>query len=309
MSRVGQALSTLAAAFRNANLRRVQLAWGAAIAAEWAHFVALGVFAYEHRRDPRGRRRRASSACCPLRSSPRSPHPWVTASVVSASCSRWRSPAAWRSSVRRWRSIVEERGPRLRARRRPRPGLDALQAGPPGTAAVTRSDSRGADRCQRRYLDDREPRDAHRPARRRRPRHAFGRRGRVHRRSRRRFSRPPGFSLASGSSGRLEVRAEPGSARSRSVLWAGFRLATREPKRSTCPLPRSRADVRAWLPERADRGCRLQVFDAGAGAVGYMTAAIGVGGLFGALWATTFGAGGSRCLRPCTRRFGASRSC
>ena len=32
---------------RNANLRRLQLAWGGAITAEWAHFVALGVFAYE----------------------------------------------------------------------------------------------------------------------------------------------------------------------------------------------------------------------------------------------------------------------
>ncbi|MDQ2910868.1 MAG: MFS transporter [Actinomycetota bacterium] len=31
---------------RNENLRRVELAWGASIAAEWAHFVALGVFAY-----------------------------------------------------------------------------------------------------------------------------------------------------------------------------------------------------------------------------------------------------------------------
>ncbi len=31
---------------RSRNLRRVELAWGAAIAAEWAHFVALGVFAY-----------------------------------------------------------------------------------------------------------------------------------------------------------------------------------------------------------------------------------------------------------------------
>ena len=29
------------------DVRRVQLAWGAAITAEWAHFVALGVFAYE----------------------------------------------------------------------------------------------------------------------------------------------------------------------------------------------------------------------------------------------------------------------
>ncbi len=40
-------ISALGAAFRNDNVRRVELAWGAAIAAEWAHFVALGVFAYE----------------------------------------------------------------------------------------------------------------------------------------------------------------------------------------------------------------------------------------------------------------------
>ena len=32
---------------RNENLRRLELAWGAAITAEWAHFVALGVFAYD----------------------------------------------------------------------------------------------------------------------------------------------------------------------------------------------------------------------------------------------------------------------
>jgi hypothetical protein len=41
-------LSVLGAAVRNENIRRVELAWGAAISAEWAHFVALGVFAYEH---------------------------------------------------------------------------------------------------------------------------------------------------------------------------------------------------------------------------------------------------------------------
>ena len=29
------------------NLRRVELAWGASIAAEWMHFVALGIFAYD----------------------------------------------------------------------------------------------------------------------------------------------------------------------------------------------------------------------------------------------------------------------
>src|SRR5438876_6944482 len=46
MGRPWQAVSVLAALARNGNLRRVELAWGASIAAEWAHFVALGVFAY-----------------------------------------------------------------------------------------------------------------------------------------------------------------------------------------------------------------------------------------------------------------------
>src|ERR671938_453503 len=46
MSRPLQAVAALTPLLRNENLRRVQLAWGAAIAAEWAHFVALGVFAY-----------------------------------------------------------------------------------------------------------------------------------------------------------------------------------------------------------------------------------------------------------------------
>jgi MFS family permease len=40
-------VSAVGAAFRNENVRRVELAWGAAIAAEWAHFVAFGVFAYQ----------------------------------------------------------------------------------------------------------------------------------------------------------------------------------------------------------------------------------------------------------------------
>jgi MFS family permease len=40
-------VSALGTAVRNENLRRVEFAWGASIAAEWAHFVALGVFAYQ----------------------------------------------------------------------------------------------------------------------------------------------------------------------------------------------------------------------------------------------------------------------
>jgi MFS family permease len=47
VGRLRLVVSTLSAAARNESLRRVELAWGAAIAAEWAHFVALGVFAYE----------------------------------------------------------------------------------------------------------------------------------------------------------------------------------------------------------------------------------------------------------------------
>ena len=47
MIRASQMVSALGAAVRNENIRRVELAWGAAIAAEWAHFVAFGVFAYE----------------------------------------------------------------------------------------------------------------------------------------------------------------------------------------------------------------------------------------------------------------------
>jgi len=44
---VGHALAGLVAVFRNKSIRRLELAWGAAITAEWAHFVALGVFAYD----------------------------------------------------------------------------------------------------------------------------------------------------------------------------------------------------------------------------------------------------------------------
>ncbi|HET9322349.1 MAG TPA: MFS transporter [Gaiellaceae bacterium] len=47
MNRAVAALAGLRAALRNDNVRRVELAWGAAIAAEWAHFVAFGIYAYD----------------------------------------------------------------------------------------------------------------------------------------------------------------------------------------------------------------------------------------------------------------------
>jgi MFS family permease len=45
--RARETLSAVVVAVRNENVRRAELAWGAAIAAEWGHFVALGVFAYK----------------------------------------------------------------------------------------------------------------------------------------------------------------------------------------------------------------------------------------------------------------------
>ncbi len=47
MARVRQLFATLGSALRNPSIRRAELAWGAAIGAEWAHFVAFGVYAYD----------------------------------------------------------------------------------------------------------------------------------------------------------------------------------------------------------------------------------------------------------------------
>jgi hypothetical protein len=48
VARLRQAFAALSVTARNADIRRAELAWGASVSAEWAHFVALGVFAYNH---------------------------------------------------------------------------------------------------------------------------------------------------------------------------------------------------------------------------------------------------------------------
>src|ERR1700704_2772350 len=48
VSRLRQAFAALGVVARNVEVRRAELAWGASVSAEWAHCVALGVFAYEH---------------------------------------------------------------------------------------------------------------------------------------------------------------------------------------------------------------------------------------------------------------------
>ena len=47
MGRPSQLVAALAVSVRNPEIRRAELAWGSAITAEWAHFVAFGVYAYE----------------------------------------------------------------------------------------------------------------------------------------------------------------------------------------------------------------------------------------------------------------------
>jgi MFS family permease len=47
VGRIAVAFAGPASVLRNEDLRRAELAWCASITAEWAHFVALGVFAYE----------------------------------------------------------------------------------------------------------------------------------------------------------------------------------------------------------------------------------------------------------------------
>jgi MFS family permease len=48
MSRLRVLAASLLTAARNGQIRTVELAWAGAIAAEWAHFVALGIYAYDH---------------------------------------------------------------------------------------------------------------------------------------------------------------------------------------------------------------------------------------------------------------------
>jgi MFS family permease len=47
MGRPSQLVAALAVSVRNPEIRRAELAWGLAITAEWAHFVAFGIYAYE----------------------------------------------------------------------------------------------------------------------------------------------------------------------------------------------------------------------------------------------------------------------
>ena len=167
-------LSPLAAALRNADVRRVELAWGAAIAAEWAHFVALGVFAY----DAGGAagvgvaglvRLLPAAIVAPFAASLgdrfRRERFLLAMALLGAVALAVSAAAAFAGSdalVFALAAVVGLSATLIRP---------ALQALLPSLARTPR----GADRGQRRHVDDREHRDACRSDRGRRARLAVGR--------------------------------------------------------------------------------------------------------------------------------------
>src|SRR5918911_3967636 len=91
--------------------------------------------------------------------------------------------------------------------------------------------------------------------------------------------------------GRVELAAAPARASARELVGAGFAAIAR--------APRPRLLVGLVVAQAFVRGClnvlivvaAFRVLHGGAAEVGYLTAAIGVGGLVGAVWAMSLGGG------------------
>ena len=174
-SRAQRLFSALATAVRNENVRRVELAWGAAIAAEWAHFVALGVFAYEQ----------GGAAAVGIAGLVRLLPAAAVAPFAASLGDRFRrerfllamalvgGAALAGTAVA---AFADQTSPRLRARGRRRALVHADQARAAGAPPVARPDAGRADRGERCHVDDREPRNPRRAGRRGRARLGRGRR-------------------------------------------------------------------------------------------------------------------------------------
>ena len=282
------------AALRSPQLRVAQLGWGASIMAEWMHFVALGVFAYD-----------AGGA--------------VAVGVVGAcGCSR---RLCWRRSRRcSATATARERLPRrmagtaalalaasaaaatmdnaefavyaLAAHRRPR--HHARAAGPAGPPPLARAHARGARRRNGATSTFESlgtlvgPLVAGGVVAAAGTAWAFTLAAGVLRRSRRSCTRACAWRGGSSS--------EAGTTIDRSEVLAGLDVVLRSPQpRLVVGLMVAQSFVRGALNVLIVVAA-FEVLDAGAGAVGYMTAAIGVGGLFGALGA--FGLAGRRLALP-----------
>jgi MFS family permease len=286
VARPAQLFSALGAAVRNPDIRRAELAWGAAIGAEWAHFVALGVFAYEE----------------------------GGASAVGIAGLIRLLPAA---IVAPFAASLGDRFPRERFL------LAMTLVGAVGLAGSAGAFFAGADLLVFAFAAPlglaatliRPALQALLPSLARTPEELIASNGATS------TVESVGtllgplvagvlvavadaglvFALGAGTllvgaflfsrvrvEGRLEVVADD-EARLRDVLAAGFRTIVR--------APGARLVVTLIVAQTFVRGClnvlivvaAFQVLDAGAEAVGYMTAAIGVGGLIGAVGAMTLG--------------------
>ena len=282
VTRLRQVFAALRVAARNVDVRRAELAWGASVSAEWAHFVALGVFAYDH----------GGSTAVGIAGLVRLLPAAVIAPFASSLGDRFRRErfllgvvllGAAALVVSAAGAVLDDRDRRLRCRRCGRCLLDAVPAGPRRAASVTGANGEGADRCERSDLDDREPRHPARPARRRRA----GRRSPTSERSLRPapwlFSRqPPSWPVCRSRVASLRAASGAGV-----EVWQGFK--------AIAEVPRARLLVGLIASQTFVRGClnvlivvtAYQVLDAGASEVGYLTAAIGAGGLVGALGAVS----------------------
>ena len=237
---------------RNRELRLVELAWGASIVSEWAHFVALGVFAY----DAGGvtavgiaglARMLPAAVVAPLASSLgdryRRERVLVATALVGA-CALAGSAAAFFAGgnaplVYALAAVIGIT-------------LDALPAGDAGDPAFARPDAGRADRRQRRELDDREPRHAGRAAPRgcARVRHEPGSRLRG-------GGRHPARRCPAACAAACRGR-DPADRRERERPRARARRRSRHPRAGTAdPPPDGGAGLRARLPERPDRRGRL----------------------------------------------------
>jgi MFS family permease len=286
VARPAQLFSALGAAVRNPDIRRAELAWGAAIGAEWAHFVALGVFAYEV----------------------------GGASAVGIAGLVRLLPAA---IVAPFAASLGDRFPRERFL------LAMSLVGAVGLAGSAGAFFAGADLLVFAFAAPvglaatliRPALQALLPSLARTPEELIASNGATSTVESLGTLLGPlvagvivaladaGLVFALGTAtlllgafllsrvrveGRLEVVAED-EARLRDVLAAGFRTIVR--------APRARLVVTLIVAQTFVRGClnvlivvaAFQVLDAGAEAVGYMTAAIGVGGLIGAVGAMTLG--------------------
>jgi len=250
-----QVVSALGAAVRNENVRRVELAWGASIAAEWAYFVALGVFAYQQ----------GGASAVGIAGLVRLLPAAVVAPFAASLGDRFRrerfllalmllgsaalagsAAAAYADSELLVFALAAVVGLLV----------DSRQTGAAGAASLAGADARGADRVERRDFDGRESRNAHRSVRRR---SACLVRKRGARLRRRRRCAAGGSRTPIAGARRRAYRARRGR-RGRERAPNGRGRVPRHCANAECATgdrAHNRAGLRARLLERADRHRRF----------------------------------------------------